>query len=104
MLLWMSTFFATGIGSMLGAGIMPKTHSDGFEYFTKGMEGFAAGAMLTMIAQTMLPEAFHQGGNVIGMSCLMGFLATLMVKMVPLNSAELSGGNATTVGGGTGHH
>ena len=27
-------------------------------------EGLAAGAMLTMIAQTMMPEAFEQGGDV----------------------------------------
>ena len=95
MLLWCSTFVATGLGAMLGAGIMPTGPAErgvggstaGFEYFVKAMEGFAAGAMLTMIAQTMLPEAFHQGGNVVGMSCLSGFLATLMVKMVPLEKA-----------------
>ena len=60
MTLWLFTFFATGLGALIGAAIMPVDQSEGFELFVKGMEGFAAGAMLTMIAQTMLPEAFHQ--------------------------------------------
>ena len=90
MTLWCFTFFATGLGALLGAAIMPEEHGEGFELFVKGMEGFAAGAMLTMIAQTMLPEAFHQGGNVVGMSCLCGFLATILVKMVPLDGGEMA--------------
>jgi zinc transporter ZupT len=43
----------------------------------------AAGAMLTMIAETMLPEAFEQGGGaVVGLSTLAGFLAALSVKLI----------------------
>ena len=43
---------------------------------------FGAGAMLTMIAETMLPEAFEQGGSVIGLSTLGGFLSALVIKIV----------------------
>ena len=43
----------------------------------------AAGAMLTMIAETMLPEAFEQGGGpIVGLSTLAGFLAALLVKLI----------------------
>jgi hypothetical protein len=38
--------------------------------------------MLTMIAETMLPEAYEQGGAVVGLSTLMGFLAALFVKSI----------------------
>jgi hypothetical protein len=38
--------------------------------------------MLTMIAQTMMPEAFEQGGDVVGLACLAGFLAALLVKLM----------------------
>ncbi len=31
--------------------------------------------MLTMIAQTMLPEAYFKGGSIIGFSTLLGFVA-----------------------------
>jgi zinc transporter ZupT len=46
------------------------------------VDGMAAGAMLTMIAETMLPEAFHIGGSVTGLSALAGFLATLLFKVI----------------------
>jgi hypothetical protein len=44
------------------------------------VEGVAAGAMLTMIAETMLPEAYHRGGAVTGISTLLGFLAAIFFK------------------------
>ena len=46
------------------------------------MEGLAAGAMLTMIAQTMIPEAVHLGGPTItGLSTLIGFVAAVSFKV-----------------------
>jgi hypothetical protein len=42
--------------------------------------------MLTMIADTMLPEAFEQGGGtIVGLSTLAGFLAALGVKVSSLH-------------------
>jgi hypothetical protein len=39
--------------------------------------------MLTMIAETMLPEAFEQGGGtVVGLCTLAGFLAANAVKLI----------------------
>jgi hypothetical protein len=38
--------------------------------------------MLTMIAETMLPEAFEQGGAIVGLSTLVGFLAALIAKVL----------------------
>jgi len=51
-------------------------------YLVMAIEGIAAGAMLTMIAETMLPEAFEQGGSVVGLATLSGFLSALVVKMI----------------------
>jgi hypothetical protein len=36
--------------------------------------------MLTMIAETMLPEAYLKGGNVVGLSTLAGFLIAIFSK------------------------
>ena len=44
------------------------------------MEGIAAGAMLTMTARTMAPEAYLKAGPVVGMPALMGFLAAVFFK------------------------
>ncbi len=44
-------------------------------------QAFAAGAMLTMLADAMMPEAFEHGGKLVGILTVMGFLvaATLAV-------------------------
>ena len=44
-------------------------------------QAFAAGAMLTMLADAMMPEAFEHGGKLVGIFTVMGFLvsATLAV-------------------------
>ena len=47
------------------------------------IEGAAAGAMLAMIAETMMPEAYEQGGSVVGMATLLGFLAAFFFKNFP---------------------
>lgn len=36
--------------------------------------------MLTMIAETMLPEAFEQGEAIVGIVTLTGFLTALFIK------------------------
>jgi len=74
--MWTSLMLMTGIGAFLG-------------YFTFGglphglfvfVEGLAAGAMLAMIAETMLPEATGQGGPAVGMMTVLGFLAAIFVN------------------------
>jgi hypothetical protein len=45
-----------------------------------------AGAMLTMIAETMLPEAHTKGGSVIGLATPAGFLSAIFFK-TPAQSA-----------------
>lgn len=80
--MWMSLCLMTGIGAMIGALIFPADPQGGLRYIISGIEGLAAGAMLTMIAETMLPEAFEQGGGtIVGLSTLIGFLAALGVKI-----------------------
>ena len=37
-------------------------------------EAFAAGAVLTMLANSMMPEAFEHGGRTVGLVTVLGFL------------------------------
>ena len=47
-----------------------------------GVAAFAAGAMLTMLADTMMPEAFEHGGKVVGLVTVCGFVvATALAFM-----------------------
>jgi len=74
--MWTSLMILTGIGAALGnlffTGASPTSVSF--------IQGLAAGAMLTMIAETMLPEAYTKGGSVIGLATLAGFLAAIFFK------------------------
>ncbi len=78
MWMWTSLTVMTGVGALLGNVFMehasPVTHAV--------FEGTAAGAMLVMVAETMLPEAYHHGGPVVGVCTLLGFLTAILVKSV----------------------
>jgi ZIP family zinc transporter len=43
---------------------------------------FAAGAILCMLASTMLPEAAREGGPVVGLVTAAGFFAAVMLDRV----------------------
>jgi zinc transporter ZupT len=76
LLMWTSLMVVTGIGAAIG-----NVFFTGAPPFLFALvEGIAAGAMLTMIAQTMLPEAYFKGGSIIGFSTLLGFLAAIFLK------------------------
>lgn len=44
------------------------------------IESFAAGAVLAMLADTMMPEAFEEGGFSIGLLTVLGFLAAFIIS------------------------
>ena len=76
--MWISLMLITGLGAYLG-----NIFFDGVsETMFALMEGMAAGAMLTMIAETMLPEASQLGGTGTGVSTLLGFLAAIFFKTI----------------------
>ena len=77
-LMWTSIMLVTGAGAFFGNVFFENVSHDVFAL----VDGMAAGAMLTMIAETMLPEAFHIGGSVTGLSALGGFLITLLFKVI----------------------
>jgi zinc transporter ZupT len=85
-MMWTAITLLTAGGATLGAILFPPGASGDphAALAIAGIEGLAAGAMLTMIAQTMMPEASEQGGSVVGLSCLSGFLCALTVKAVSL--------------------
>jgi len=45
-------------------------------------QAFTAGAMLTMLADAMMPEAFEHGGKLVGIFTVMGFLAAAVLAVV----------------------
>jgi ZIP family zinc transporter len=45
-------------------------------------QAFAAGAMLTMLADAMMPEAFQHGGKLVGIVTVMGFLVAAALAVI----------------------
>lgn len=82
--MWSSITVLTGIGAMVGSIAFPPGSEDdpSIQKIIAAIEGMCGGAMLCMIANTVLPEAFEQGGNVTGMSALLGFLIAIAVSVV----------------------
>lgn len=77
-IMWSSIMLFTGIGAAMGNLMMAAAGPHWFAF----LEGLAAGAMFTMIAQTMLPEAYSKGGSITGFATLMGFLCTISLKTI----------------------
>ncbi len=78
-LLWFSLLVITALGAGVGF-LLADSLSHTFVVFA---EGLAAGAMLTMIAGAMIPEAVHMGrATVVGLSTLGGFLAAISFKLL----------------------
>jgi ZIP family zinc transporter len=44
------------------------------------IQAFAAGAMLTMLADAMMPEAYQHGGKTVGLFTVLGFLAAAVLS------------------------
>jgi ZIP family zinc transporter len=69
MTLWVAVTLVAGLAALLGYvvldGAAPRTIAI--------VNAFAGGAILTMLADTMMPEAFEQGGKTVGLVTTLGF-------------------------------
>jgi CRP-like cAMP-binding protein len=76
LLMWSSVVLVSGVTSLAGTIML----SGASPVIIAVINGVAAGAMLTMIAETMLPEAYYKGGSITGFSVLLGFLSSIVFK------------------------
>jgi len=84
LLMWSSITLITGLGAVIGVLLFEGPHTEAKEIAEKFVEGVAAGAMLVMIAETALPEAFRYAGNLVGFATLFGFLSAYYIKLIEL--------------------
>jgi len=77
-LMWVALMVMTAIGAALGN----LFFSEAPHALQAVLEGVAAGAMLAMVAQTMLPEAFDHGGWLTGLMTVIGFLAAIFMGTI----------------------
>ncbi|MEN9644072.1 MAG: hypothetical protein RL238_741, partial [Actinomycetota bacterium] len=75
LLMWSSIALISGLASMAGYGLFQDS-SPGVVAFVLT---FAAGAILTMLADTMMPQAYAYGGNLVGVVTTLGFACALLI-------------------------
>jgi ZIP family zinc transporter len=69
MLNWLGIATVCALASGLGYGLADVTGGD----FRAGLNGFAAGALLVMLVDTMIPEATEQAGRTTGLVTTLGY-------------------------------
>jgi ZIP family zinc transporter len=67
--LWAIVTAVSGISALAGYALL----SDSGGGLVAFVQSFAGGALLTMLADTMMPEAFERGGNLVGLFTTLGF-------------------------------
>jgi ZIP family zinc transporter len=76
--LWLAVTIVSGVAAAAGYGLLGQASP----VLLAGMQAFAAGAILTMLADTMMPEAFKHGGGVAGLVTVLGFTAAFLLSAV----------------------
>jgi ZIP family zinc transporter len=74
--LWTAVAVVSAVAAALGYGLL----GDAAPAVIAFIQAFAAGAILTMLADTMMPEAFRHGGNVVGLVTLLGFASAFLLS------------------------
>jgi zinc transporter, ZIP family len=69
LLLWVVVALVSGLSSLVGYTVFDGASPEVLAFVIS----FAGGAVLTMLADTMMPEAFEQGGRAVGLLTTLGF-------------------------------
>jgi ZIP family zinc transporter len=67
--LWLAIAVISALAAGLGYAVLDGASDDMIAW----IQAFAAGAILTMLADNMLPDAHEQGGNTVGLMTVLGF-------------------------------
>jgi ZIP family zinc transporter len=73
--MWIGITLVSGLASLAGYGLFQDASPDIVAFVLS----FAAGAILTMLADTMMPEAYEHGGKLVGVATTLGFVVALVV-------------------------
>jgi ZIP family zinc transporter len=75
--MWLALVAASAASAALGWGIVRWLPGFDGAY----VQAFAAGAVLTMLADTMMPEAFEHGGKLAGLLTVLGFISAALLSL-----------------------
>lgn len=76
--MWIAIALISGLASLAGYGLFQNSSPDVVAFVL----AFAAGAILTMLADTMMPEAFQHGGKLVGVATTLGFAVAFTIHVL----------------------
>jgi zinc transporter, ZIP family len=76
LLTWALVVAVSGVAAALGYGLLDGASGDAVGW----IQAFAGGAVLTMLADTMMPEAFNRGGRAVGLLTVLGFALAYLLS------------------------
>lgn len=78
LLMWLIVVILSSISSLLGYALL----QDAPTHLVSIISAFAAGGIFAMVSSTMMPEAFEEGGAVVGFIASLGLLASLFLAHI----------------------
>jgi ZIP family zinc transporter len=76
--LWALVALVCGLSSLFGYAVFDSAGPEALAFVL----AFAGGAILTMLADTMMPEAFKHGGKLVGLATTLGFGLAFALTML----------------------
>jgi ZIP family zinc transporter len=76
--MWVGIALVSGLASLAGYGLFRDAPPEVIGFVLT----FAAGAILTMLANTMMPEAFEHGGKLVGIMVTLGFAVAFTIHLL----------------------
>jgi len=76
--MWIGIALVSAVASLLGYTLFQGASPDVLAFVL----AFAGGAILTMLADTMMPEAFEHGGKVVGVAVTLGFAVAFTIHLL----------------------
>jgi len=76
--MWIGIALVSGLASLAGYSLFQGSSPNTVAFVLT----FAAGAILTMLADTMMPEAFEHGGKLVGVVTTLGFAVAFTIHLL----------------------
>ncbi|TDQ42630.1 ZIP family metal transporter [Aureibacillus halotolerans] len=76
LMMWTSVLLVSALSSLAGASLLVHATND----IKAGMSAFAGGGIIAMVASTMMPEAYKEGGPVVGFFTAIGVFISLTLN------------------------
>jgi ZIP family zinc transporter len=76
LIMWLIVVLLASLSSLLGFSLLQDASTTLLSFIS----AFAAGGIMAMVASTMMPEAFEEGGAIVGLISSFGLLCSLLLS------------------------